>query len=120
MKDFWPLVHNPFTTNFSINFQPPSSQSVTFLVSKPKCQSQECDIFGFETGFKTKMSFSADRTKQQSCQCPGAHSLPCASLVGRGGCLQLVLKMNSVSGVSKLPVKILGVDRLQHRTRLLS
>ena len=34
-------------------------QSVTFLVSKPKCQSQECDIFGFETGFETKMSFSA-------------------------------------------------------------
>ena len=33
-------------------------QSVTFLVSKPKCQSQECDIFGFETGFETKMSFS--------------------------------------------------------------
>ena len=28
-------------------------QSVTFLVSKPKCQSQECDIFGFETGFET-------------------------------------------------------------------
>ena len=40
-----------------------SQQSVTFLVSKPvskpKCQSQECDIFGFETGFETKMSFSA-------------------------------------------------------------
>ena len=34
------------------------NQSVTFLVSKPKCQSQECDIFGFETGFETKMSFS--------------------------------------------------------------
>ena len=38
-------------------------QSVTFLVSKPvskpKCQSQECDIFGFDTGFETKMSFSA-------------------------------------------------------------
>ena len=37
-------------------------QSVTFLVSKPvskpKCQSQECDIFGFDTGFETKMSFS--------------------------------------------------------------
>ena len=33
-------------------------QSVTFLVSKPKCQSQECDIFGFETDFETKMSFS--------------------------------------------------------------
>ena len=35
---------------------------MTFLVSKPvskpKCQSQECDIFGFETGFETKMSFS--------------------------------------------------------------
>ena len=30
------------------------NRSVTFLVSKPKCQSQECDIFGFET----KMSFS--------------------------------------------------------------
>ena len=35
-----------------------SKQSVTFLVSKPKCQSQECDIFGFDTGFETKMSFS--------------------------------------------------------------
>ena len=33
-------------------------QSVTFLVSKPKCQSQECDIFGFDIGFETKMSFS--------------------------------------------------------------
>ena len=33
-------------------------QSVTFLVSKPKCQSQECNIFGFDTGFETKMSFS--------------------------------------------------------------
>ena len=35
---------------------------MTFLVSKPvlkpKCQSQECDIFGFDTGFETKMSFS--------------------------------------------------------------
>ena len=38
-------------------------QSLTFLfsepVSKPKCQSQECDIFGFETGFETKISLSA-------------------------------------------------------------
>ena len=33
----------------------PTWQSVTFFVSKPKCQSQECDNFGFET----KMSFSA-------------------------------------------------------------
>ena len=43
------------------------SQSVTFLVSKPvskpKCQSQECDIFGFDTGFETKMSFSATEQK---------------------------------------------------------
>ena len=31
------------------------SQSVIFLVSKPKCQSQECDIFGFKTGFETKI-----------------------------------------------------------------
>ena len=37
---------------------PRYNQSVTFLVSKPKCQSQECDIFGFDTGFETKMSFS--------------------------------------------------------------
>ena len=34
---------------------------MTFLVSKPKCQSQECDIFGFETGFETKMSFSGNQ-----------------------------------------------------------
>ena len=35
---------------------------MTFLVSKPvlkpKCQSHQCNIFGFETGFETKMSFS--------------------------------------------------------------
>ena len=39
-------------------FVPMRGQSVTFLVSKPvwkpKCQSQECNIFGFETN----MSFS--------------------------------------------------------------
>ena len=50
---------------------PPYQQSVTFLVSKPvskpKCQSQECDIFGFETGFETKMSFSGPHPQNNLC-----------------------------------------------------
>ena len=45
---------------FSANVGVGDTQSVTFLVSKPKNQSQECDIFGFDTGFVTKMSFSGD------------------------------------------------------------
>ena len=43
------------------DFSGPASTPIqnAFLFSKSKCPSQECDIFGFETSFETKISISA-------------------------------------------------------------